>query len=79
MAALAIAHGDSSVAPAVTVSVGVAYVAPTLERSTQGFVQLADEALYAAKGDGRNRSAFSEAAYESLETGSFRNSRRSGG
>jgi diguanylate cyclase (GGDEF)-like protein len=76
IAALAIPHGDSSVAPLLTVSVGVAYVAPTLERSTQGFVQLADEALYDAKADGRNRSVFSEAAYDSLETGSFRKKRR---
>ena len=48
VASLGIEHGDSSVAPAVTVSAGIAYVAPTLERSTQGFVQLADEALYQA-------------------------------
>ncbi len=79
IAALAIPHGDSSVASLLTVSVGVAYVAPTLERSTQGFVQLADEALYDAKADGRNRSVFSEAAYDSLETGSFRKKRRSAG
>jgi diguanylate cyclase (GGDEF)-like protein len=39
----------------VTVSVGVAIVLPTLERSPEGAVQLADEALYAAKRDGRNR------------------------
>ncbi len=76
IAALAIPHGDSGVSSRVTVSVGIAYVAPTLERSTQGFVQLADEALYDAKADGRNRSVFSEAAYDSLETGSFRKQRR---
>jgi diguanylate cyclase (GGDEF)-like protein len=76
VASLGIGHGDSSVSPAVTVSAGIAYVAPTLERSTQGFVQLADEALYQAKNDGRNRSVFSETAYESLETGSFRASRK---
>ena len=79
IATLAIPHGDSSVAQTVTVCVGVAYVAPTLERSTQGFVQLADEALYEAKADGRNRSVFSEAAYDSLETGSFRKKRRAAG
>jgi diguanylate cyclase (GGDEF)-like protein len=79
IAALAIPHGDSGVSATVTVSVGIAYVAPTLERSTQGFVQLADEALYDAKADGRNRSVFSEAAYDSLETGSFRKKRRAAG
>ena len=79
VAALGIAHADSSVASAVTVSAGIAHVAPTLERSTQGFVQLADEALYQAKGDGRNRSAFNESAYDSLETGAFRAARKAVG
>ena len=76
VAALGIPHGDSSVAGAITVSVGVAYVAPTLERSPQGFVQLADEALYQAKADGRNRSVVSETAYDTLETGTFKPRRR---
>jgi diguanylate cyclase (GGDEF)-like protein len=76
IARLAIPHGDSVVSPLVTISAGAAYVAPTLERSSQGFVQFADEALYQAKAEGRNRSVFSEAAYDSLETGSFRASRR---
>ena len=72
IAGLGIPHGDSTVASGVTVSLGVAYVAPTLERSAAGFVQLADEALYEAKAAGRNRSVFSETAYAELETGSFR-------
>jgi diguanylate cyclase (GGDEF)-like protein len=76
VASLGIPHGDSSVSPQVTVSAGIAYVSPTLERSTQGFVQLADEALYLAKNDGRNRSVFAEGAYETLETGSFRAARK---
>ncbi|HXQ30359.1 MAG TPA: diguanylate cyclase [Steroidobacteraceae bacterium] len=75
VAALRIPHGDSSVGSVVTVSAGIAYVAPTLERSTQGFVQLADEALYQAKSDGRNTSVFDESAYESLQTGAFRAAR----
>ena len=79
VAALAIPHGDSTVAATVTVSAGIAYVAPTPQRSTQGFVQLADEALYEAKAEGRNRSVFSEAAYDLLETGSFRAGRRAAG
>ena len=79
VAALGIAHGDSTAAATVTVSIGIAYVAPTPQRSTQGFVQLADEALYEAKAEGRNRSVFSESAYELLETGSFRPGRRAAG
>jgi diguanylate cyclase (GGDEF)-like protein len=79
IAALAIPHGDSSVSHLLTVSIGIAYVAPTLERSAHGFVQLADEALYDAKADGRNCSVFSEGAYDTLETGSFRKQRRAAG
>ncbi len=75
MAALGIPHGES-VAPVVTVSIGAAYVAPTLERSSHGFVQLADEALYEAKGNGRNQTAFRDVEYAELQTGSFRAARR---
>jgi diguanylate cyclase (GGDEF)-like protein len=75
MAGLAIPHGES-VAPYVTVSIGAAYVAPTLERSSHGLVQLADEALYEAKGNGRNQTAFRDVEYAELETGSFRAQRR---
>jgi len=50
-----IPHPDSSVAPHVTVSIGVATVSPEdTDRSLQGFVQMADESLYEAKGAGRN-------------------------
>ena len=76
VAALGIAHGDSDVGQALTVSIGMALVAPTLERSAAGFVQLADEALYEAKADGRNRTKFSEVEYHELQTGSFRAARR---
>jgi diguanylate cyclase (GGDEF)-like protein len=70
--ALDMPHGDSTVSAMVTVSVGIAYVSPTKERSAQGLVQFADEALYEAKAEGRNRSVYNEAAYDALETGSFR-------
>ena len=79
VAAMGIEHGDSSVASTLTVSIGMALVAPTLERSAAGFVQLADEALYEAKADGRNRTKFSEVEYYELETGSFRAARRVAG
>jgi diguanylate cyclase (GGDEF)-like protein len=76
VASLALPHGDSAAAHLVTVSIGAAYVAPTLERSAHGFVQLADEALYEAKGDGRNCTVFREIEYADLQTGSFRVTRR---
>ena len=79
VAALGIEHGDSDVGNVLTVSIGMALVAPTLERSAAGFVQLADEALYEAKANGRNRTQFSEVEYYELETGSFRAARRLAG
>lgn len=76
MASRAMPHGESPVAAHVTVSIGVAYVAPSWERSSSGFVQLADEALYEAKHEGRNRTVFRELEYAELQTGSFRASKR---
>lgn len=78
IAARAIPHGDSQVAPRVTVSGGGAFVAPTLDRSPRGFVQMADEALYEAKAAGRNRTVFREVEYADLKTGVFRTTRYRG-
>jgi diguanylate cyclase (GGDEF)-like protein len=55
----------------VTISVGVAVVRPTLERSPEGALQLADEALYAAKRKGRNCVVMFEKEHDELSTGSF--------
>lgn len=50
-----IEHVESA-ASVVTVSIGVAQLHPQLsDRSEKGFVQMADQALYAAKASGRNR------------------------
>lgn len=69
---LAIAHRGARAAQVVTLSIGAAIVEPKLGRSTEGLVQLADEALYEAKTAGRNRVIVKGAdAYESLETGTF--------
>jgi diguanylate cyclase (GGDEF)-like protein len=60
---------------AVTISIGVAIVRPTLERSPEGALQLADEALYAAKQNGRNCVVLFESEHEGLSTGVFRSPR----
>jgi len=49
-----IEHRDAPVRGQVTVSVGVSWLEATLERSPHEAVQLADQALYAAKLGGRN-------------------------
>jgi len=69
---LNIPHATSSVARVLSVSIGVAYVQPVAGRSVDGFVQLADEALYAAKNRGRNCVHVMESEYEHMRTGSFR-------
>jgi diguanylate cyclase (GGDEF)-like protein len=71
--ALAIKHaGSPAAAKRLTVSVGAACIEPAVDRSHFGFIQLADEALYAAKEGGRNRVVIMDKEYEELCTGSFR-------
>jgi diguanylate cyclase (GGDEF)-like protein len=71
--ALAIKHPVSPVSRHLTVSIGAACVLPAEGRSQFGFVQLADEALYAAKARGRNcLIVMGDDVYASLSTGSFR-------
>jgi diguanylate cyclase (GGDEF)-like protein len=69
---LGIEHLDSAPLNVVTISIGIGIVRPTLARSPDGAVQLADEALYAAKRNGRNRVELFESEYEALSTGTFR-------
>jgi diguanylate cyclase (GGDEF)-like protein len=69
---LAIPHERSTAAESLTVSVGAACVRPVPGRHLEGLIQLADEALYTAKHQGRNRVVVMEAEYRNLKTGEFR-------
>jgi diguanylate cyclase (GGDEF)-like protein len=53
--ALEIAHDDSPVAPRVTVSLGIAHVGNETQMEAEALLKLADQALYQAKNQGRNR------------------------
>ena len=53
--ALDIAHDDSPVAPRITVSLGIAHVGNETQMEAAALLKLADQALYQAKNQGRNR------------------------
>ena len=55
VAALAIPHPASTVASVVTVSLGVATMVPPATTEANQFIARADQALYSAKNQGRNR------------------------
>ncbi len=71
IAELNIPHEASRVASRLTVSIGAAFILPSSARTYQGLIQLADEALYSAKEQGRNRVVVMEAEYQTLRTGRF--------
>ena len=71
IAELNIPHDASRVASRLTVSIGAAFILPSSSRTHDGLIQLADEALYSAKEQGRNRVVVMEAEYHTLRTGRF--------
>jgi len=55
VAAAQLHHGNSSVSPQVTVSIGIASTIPDLDMPVERLIAAADRALYRAKQEGRNR------------------------
>ena len=68
---LKIQHIDSVTDQYLTVSIGVALIMPGSARSMMGAIQMADEALYQAKEEGRNRVVVKETDVH-IQTGRFR-------
>ena len=69
---LGIEHRGSTTSGIITISIGVAVIEPSPTRLPRGALQLADQALYAAKISGRNRvRVMDEADYGMLVTGMF--------
>ncbi len=60
--ALHIHHATSPVASSVTLSMGIASIIPTLDTAISDLLLSADQALYEAKRQGRNRSVYQELA-----------------
>jgi diguanylate cyclase (GGDEF)-like protein len=69
---LAIPHAGSDCERVVTVSVGVVLARANSSRSLAGAIQAADEALYQAKREGRNRVVFKDSNDPDVETGNFK-------
>jgi diguanylate cyclase (GGDEF)-like protein len=76
---LGIEHRGSRTSATITISIGVAVIAPSPSRTPRGALQLADQALYAAKVGGRNCvQVMNEADYGMLVTGVFAKQPRAG-
>jgi diguanylate cyclase (GGDEF)-like protein len=73
--ALEIPNEDSDTGTRLTVSIGVALVSADGDRSLAGAIQMADEALYQAKEEGRDRVVVKDGARTQLQTGRFRTKR----
>jgi len=69
-------HETSPTDQYLTVSIGVAIVKADAKRSMAGAIQMADEALYQAKEEGRNRVVIKVSSDSEFETGRFRSRKR---
>jgi len=70
-----LSHAAAGASPEarLTISIGVSQISPDADRTAEGAVQLADEALYEAKREGRDRLIVKGARdYRLLRTGSFK-------
>ncbi len=77
--ALGIPHSGAPDIGCVTVSIGGACIVPLPGRSAPGALQIADENLYAAKRQGRNRVIFRPDEYAMMQTGVFRHAEKPSG
>lgn len=75
---LKITHSESTSDQYLTISIGVALIFPGSARSLAGAIQMADEALYQAKEEGRNRVVVKESDAH-VQTGRFRASKKARG
>jgi diguanylate cyclase (GGDEF)-like protein len=69
---LACIHEAATHVKMLSISIGVAVIYPDSGRSMAGAIQMADEALYQAKEEGRNRVYFMHSGSADFETGRFR-------